>query len=81
MDTNIQEAEVSSIEYVGPHTTRGDLYEIIVNLVEPGTARRSRLSLLFRPAEAMFLTHALQAMPLNPATEDHVLTDIARLQT
>jgi hypothetical protein len=81
MDTKTQEAEVSSIEYVGPHTTRGDLYEIIVNLVEPGTARRSRLSLLFRPAEAMFLTHALQATPPNPTTEDHVLTDIARLQT
>jgi hypothetical protein len=50
MDTKTREAEVSSIEYVGPHTTRDDLYEIIVNLVEPGTTRRSRLSLLFRPA-------------------------------
>ena len=81
MSINTQEAEVSGIEYVGPHTTRSDLYEIIVNLVEPGTTRRSRLSLLFRPAEAVFLTHALQAMPPNPTTDDHVLTDIARLQT
>jgi hypothetical protein len=81
MDINTREAEVSSIEYVGPHTTRGDLYEIIVNLVEPNTTRRSRLSLLFRPAEAMFLARALQATPPSPATEDQVLTDIARLQT
>ncbi|HEV2547471.1 MAG TPA: hypothetical protein VGU20_09040 [Stellaceae bacterium] len=81
MDANTQEAEISSIEYVGPHTTRGDVYEIIVTLVEPGTTRRSRLGLLFRPAEATFLAHALQALPPHPATEDHVLTDIARLQT
>jgi hypothetical protein len=81
MSINTQEAEVSGIEYVGPHTTRSDLYEIIVTLVESGTARRSRLSLLLRPAEATFLTHALQALPPNPTSEDHVLTDIARLQT
>lgn len=81
MSTNTQEVEVSSIEYIGPHTTRGEFYEIIIALVEPSKTRRSRLSLLFRPADAMFLAHALQALPPNPTTEDHVLTDIARLQT
>jgi hypothetical protein len=81
MSINTQEAEVSSIEYVGPHTTRGEFYEIIVTLAEPGETRHSRLSLLFRPSEAVFLAHALQAVPPNPTTEDHVLTDIARLQT
>jgi hypothetical protein len=81
MSIDTHEAEVSGIEYVGPHTTRSDLYEIIVTLVEPGTTRRSRLSLLLRPAEATFLTQALQALPPNPTSEDHVLTDIARLQT
>ena len=53
MSSHTQEAEVSGIEYVGPHTTRSDLYEIIVTLVEPGMAQRSRLSLLFRPADGV----------------------------
>jgi hypothetical protein len=81
MSTDMQEGEVSSIEYVGPHATRPDLYEITVTLVGPRDATRPRLSLLFRPAEAMFLAHSLQASPPNPGSEDHVLTDIARLQT
>ncbi len=81
MSINTQEVEVSNIEYVGPHTTRGEFYEIIIALAEPSKTRRARLSLLFRPADAMFLARALQALPPNPTTEDHVLTDIARLQT
>jgi hypothetical protein len=40
MATNTQEAELSGFEYVGPDTTRADLYEIIVNLVEPVAGRR-----------------------------------------
>ena len=81
MSIDLHEGEVSSIEYVGPHATRPDLYEITVTLVATRDAARRRLSLLFRPAEAMFLAHSLEASPPNQGTEDHVLTAIARLQT
>ena len=81
MSIDMQGGEVSSIEYVGPHATQPDLYEIIVTLVDTRGATRPRLSLLFRPAEAMFLVHSLQASPPNRGSDDHVLTDIARLQT
>ena len=81
MSIDLHEGEVSSIEYVGPHATRPVLYEITVTLVATRDAARRRLSLLFRPAEAMFLAHSLEASPPNQGTEDHVLTDIARLQT
>jgi hypothetical protein len=81
MSIDLHEGEVASVEYVGPHATRPDLYEITVTLAGTRDAPRPRLSLLFRPAEAMFLAHSLEASPPNRGSEDHVLTDIARLQT
>jgi hypothetical protein len=75
------EVEVSAIEYVGPHSVRPNLYEIVL-LVGPAIgAPTSRLRLLFRPAEAMLLAHMLERNPPRIEPEDHLAHDIARLQT
>jgi hypothetical protein len=73
-----QTAEVSGIEYVGPHSVRPGLYEITVTLAD---VPRTRLSLLFRPRDVIQLAHALQWNGPQVDAEDHVLADIAPLQT
>jgi hypothetical protein len=76
------EEEVSTVEYVGPHPVRPQIYEITVTLRATSAAPRTRLSLLFRPNEARILAHMLASNPPEPPMEeDHVLTDITRVQT
>ena len=81
MSGEMPEAEVSGIEYVGPHPLRPDIYEIVMTLAGTTATPRTRLSLLFRPTEATLLAQMLRWNPPSVKTEDHVLTDIAHLQT
>ncbi len=76
-----REAEVSAIEYVGPHPVQPDLYEVALSLGVAVGAPTTHLTLLFRPAEAMLLAHMLQWNPPRVEPEDHLARDIARLQT
>jgi hypothetical protein len=80
MSVETHEAEVAGIEFVGPHSTRPDAYEIIVTLAGK-TAAPARLSLLFRPTEAMLLARMMQWSPPRVEVQDHVLADIEHLQT
>lgn len=77
-----QEAEVSAVEYAGSHPVRPDRYAIILTLKTTAGAPETRLSLLFRAPEANFLANMLQRNPPRiEAEQDHVLTEIDRLQT
>jgi hypothetical protein len=78
---NEDEAEVSSIEYVGPHSTRPDLFEVVLKLKAKAGARQTRLCLLFAPAEAAHLAKMLEANPPRAKAGDHLAGDIERLQT
>jgi hypothetical protein len=78
MSDKKHEAEVSTIGYVGPHSVRPDLYEIDLTLAASAGAPQTRVSLLLRPAEAIFLAHMLQRNPPLIEAEDHLLNDIAR---
>jgi hypothetical protein len=77
MNEDKGEADVSAIEYVGPHSVRPNLYEIVLLVGAP----MSRLRLLLRPAEAMLLARMLERNPPRVEPEDHLAQDIARLQT
>jgi hypothetical protein len=78
MSDKKHDAEVSTIGYVGPHSIRPDLYEIDLTLMAPAGAPQTRLSLLFRPAEATFLAQMLERNRPLIEPEDHLLNDIAR---
>ncbi len=81
MDDLTEETEVFSVEYAGPHSTKPGLFEIALHVKGGAGGRRSRLCLLFRPAEAMLLAHMLQRSPPQTEPEDHTESDIARLST
>ena len=81
MSDEKRETHVSAIEYVGCHAVRTDLYEIALTLSPTPGGPAMRLSLLLRPAEAALLAHMLQRNPPRVAAQDHVLDDIALLQT
>jgi hypothetical protein len=81
MSDDKQEAAVSAIDYVGCHAVRTDLYEIALTLTTTPGGRQTRLSLLLRPAEAALLAHMLQRNPPRVEAQDHLLDDIALLQT
>ncbi len=80
MSADYCEAEVSAVDYVGPHTVRPGLYEIALTLGGAGGRLPGHLTLLFRPAEAALLAHLVRS---NPPTQpdDHLATDLERLQT
>jgi hypothetical protein len=76
-----REAEVSTVEFVGSHSVRPDVYTIVVRLKAAPGAPETRLSLLLHPPEAKFLAQMLQRNPPQAETADHLAHDIERLQT
>lgn len=81
MSFETDEAEVSTIEYVGPHPTRLDLYQINVTVQGSARADGRRLCLVFRPGAATQLAHWLRSNPLRTKAPDHLEDDLRRVET
>lgn len=81
MNIESSEAEVSAIEYVGPHSIRSDLFEIVLTLRGAAGAPQTRLCLSFHPAEATHLAQMLHRNPPVVEAADHLADDIARAGT
>jgi hypothetical protein len=81
MSEDREEARVTAIDYVGCHAVHSELYEIALTLAARSGGAERRLSLLLHPAEAALLAHMLQRNPPRAEAQDHVLDDIALLQT
>jgi len=81
MDECRHEAEVASIEYVGPHVTKPNRFEVTLTLEAGVGAGSTRLCLVFRATEATFLADMLRANPPQIGTEDHLMPNMAHLTT
>ena len=75
------EALVMGIIGVGPHPTRTDIYQIQVHAAPSAEGPQQHVTLLLPQAQAVSLARMLQENPPRATLRDHVLDDIAGIDT
>ena len=73
--------DVLEISYVGPHCVEADTYEISVRIQPTRGVSCGFIALRFRPAQATFLAHMVQANPPRESVDEHLVEQVAAHET
>ena len=75
------ELDVLEVSYVGPHSVEAGIYEIRVQVQPTPGVPWGHIVLRFRPAQSTFLACMVRGHPPRESVDEHLLEQVAALDT